>query len=164
MLYCEILDVCLCLLCHSQTSALIQVCVCGSHRSVLVASRNLLLLSPTDVDVLFCIWSVLWRKPTKAFCTFQEKQLEPRYLFDRLVSAAVTCPPRVLLARQPWLMSCAQGALCPVAPSQLSWLVVFRRKPHGQILQADVRFGGLHTVENSRFALITLSSLVPELV
>lgn len=40
----------------------------------------------TDVDLLCRIWSVLWRESTKALCTFQEKQLDPWYLFNRLVS------------------------------------------------------------------------------
>lgn len=42
-----------------------------------------------DVDLLFSIWSVLWRKSPKAFCTFQEKQLDPWYLFNWLVSFSV---------------------------------------------------------------------------
>lgn len=39
-----------------------------------------------DVNLFCSIWSVLWRKSTKALCTFQEKQLDPWYLFNRLVS------------------------------------------------------------------------------
>lgn len=55
-----------------------SLCICYSIRPPSLLS--------TDVDILFCIWSVLWRESTKAFCTFQEKQLDPWYLFNRLVS------------------------------------------------------------------------------
>lgn len=40
-------------------------------------------------------------------------------------------------------------------PSQFRCLVVFRRKPHGQILWAGVRVSGLRIVENYLFAFVT---------
>lgn len=166
---------------------LTQVFVCGSRHGVLVASCNPLLLLSPQMLTYFSAFEVFFEENLpKLFAHFKTNNLTPDiYLIDWWVSPSrvpqldpfsspslfLSAKALVFLTVSPEL-SARGGRCCQVVHrvhfvlyslSQFRCLVVFRRKPHGQILWAGVCVSGLRIVENYLFAFVTHASLVPEL-